>query len=209
MAHGLRVASVQRGGHVAAVAHHEDRRALHAGADAALGRDRRPVADPEALGQLGSDRVLERGDRGGVGLRRDRQEASHVTRSVRGLVQPRVEDQVRRRGSEGRPRHHARLVDARLREVAHAAGKDRAKALQFRRRERGIRLRIDRRQLAFQHVGVNRPAGDEARERRRGIRRVALRVGLAAEGLRFGEQTSSVFLLRPSSSRPPPPRPSL
>src|SRR5258708_5205953 len=99
-----------------------------------------------------------------------------------------VEDEILRRGAERGPRHDTRLAHARFREVAHAAGEDRPQALQLRRRERRIVLRLDRLQLALQHVGVDRPAGHVPGERGRGVLLVARRAGRAAERLPLGDE---------------------
>src|SRR3954468_18606550 len=122
--------------------------------------------------------------------------------SIRDFVPAGIEDEIFRRRSERGPCHDTGLVDSRLRPVADAAGKDRAEPLQVGGRERrGIVLRVDRLQLTFQDVSVERTAGDEAGETRGWKRLVAPRVGLVAERLplRVERRSLAVAAVEPAT----------
>ena len=81
-----------------------------------------------------------------------------------------LEREAVRSRPERSPRHDACLVDAGPRPIAHAARKDSFEPLAIGGRQRGAVVAwIDGPQLALQHVGVERPARDLARE---GVRRI-------------------------------------
>src|SRR3954462_11568348 len=120
--------------------------------------------------------------------------------SIRDFVPAGIEHEVFRRRAERGPCHDTGLVDSRLRTVADAAGKDRTEPLQVGRRERrGIVLRVDRLQLTFEDVRIERTAGDEPREPERWVRGVARRIRIAAECLPLADKYRAAVVLRPAA----------